>query len=34
MVDCDFFTEFTHLLVIENDRLLLDSKAHDYSVEM
>lgn len=34
MVDCDFFTEFNQLLVIENNRILLDSKASDYTIEM
>lgn len=34
MVDCDFFTEFNQLLIIENNRILLDSKNTDYTIEM
>lgn len=34
MVDCDFFTEFSHLLVLENNRLLLETKNSDYTIEM
>jgi|688.fasta_scaffold104354_6 hypothetical protein len=34
MVDCDYFTELDLLLVIESNRILLDSTKYDYIVEM
>lgn len=32
MVDCDYFTEYNQLLVIESNRLLLDSQNTDYTL--
>lgn len=34
MVDCDYFTELDQLLILESDRILLDSTKYDYVVEM
>jgi len=34
MVDSDFFTEFNKFLVIEQNRILLDYKNCDYTLEL
>jgi len=34
MVDCDYFTELDKLLVLESNRILLDSTKYDYIIEM
>ena len=34
MVDCDYFSEYEHLLVIESNRVLLESPRYDYVVEL
>ncbi len=34
MVDCDYFTEFNKLLLVEDSRILLDYKNCNYNIEM
>jgi hypothetical protein len=34
MVDCDYFTDFNKDLTIEDNRILLEFKKSNYSLEM
>lgn len=34
MVDSDYFSELDLLLIIQSDRILLDSSKHTYMIEM